>query len=112
MRSCVEDSGDLKDGENADKVGGKVEDGEEVENGERLEDGNDDDTGTETGEGDVDDKGGDLQTWGGDGSLEQFSMVWYTAWKKMVNGGGFNFEAKVALWLYLVMRRNTKKNIY
>ena len=27
----------------------------------------------------------------------------------MVNGGGFNFEAKVALWLYLVMRRNTKK---
>lgn len=62
MRSCVEDSGELKDGENADKVGGEVEDGEEVENGERLEDGNDDDTGTETGEGDVDDKGGDIQT--------------------------------------------------
>lgn len=60
MRSCVEDSGELKDGENADKVGGEVEDGEEVENGERLEDG--DDTGTETGEGDVDDKGGDIQT--------------------------------------------------
>ena len=43
--------------------------------------------------------------------MEQFSldaMVWYTS-KKMVNGGGFNFEAKVALWLYLVMRRNTKK---
>ena len=50
MSSCVEDSGELKDGENADKVGGEVEDGEEVENGERLEDGNDDDTGTETGE--------------------------------------------------------------
>ena len=49
-------------GENADKVGGEVEDDEEVENGERLEDGNDDDTGTETGEGDVDDKGGDQQT--------------------------------------------------
>ena len=62
MRSCVEDSGELKDGENADKVGGEVEDDEEVENGERLEDGNDDDTGTETGEGDVDDKGGDQQT--------------------------------------------------
>ena len=44
--------------------------------------------------------------------MEQFSldaMVWYTASKKMVNGGGFNFEAKVALWLYLVMRRNTKR---
>ena len=40
MRSCVEDSGELKNGENADKVGCEVEDGEEVENGERLEDGN------------------------------------------------------------------------
>ena len=28
--SCVEDGGELKDRENADKVGGEVEDGEEV----------------------------------------------------------------------------------
>ena len=40
MRSCVEDGGDLKDGENTD----------------------DNDTGRETGEGDVDDKGGEIQT--------------------------------------------------
>ena len=39
MRSCVEDCGELKDGENADDY-----------------------TGTETGEGDVDDKGGEIQT--------------------------------------------------
>ena len=39
ITSCVEDGGD-KDGENAD----------------------DDDTGTETGEGDVGDKGGEIQT--------------------------------------------------
>ena len=62
MGSCAEDGGELNDGENADQVVGEVEDGEEVENGECLEDGNDDDTGTETGEGDVDDKGGDIQT--------------------------------------------------
>jgi len=74
MRSCVEDSGELKDGENPDKVGGEVEDGEEVENGKRLEDGNDDDTRTETGGGDVDNKGGDIQTWGGDGSFEQSNL--------------------------------------
>ena len=51
MRSCVEDCSELKDGENADDY-----------------------TGTETGEGDVDDKGGEIQTWGGDGSFEQFSV--------------------------------------
>ena len=39
MRSCVEDCGELKDRENADDY-----------------------TGTETGEGDVDDKGGEIQT--------------------------------------------------
>ena len=39
MRSCLEDGGELKDGENADDY-----------------------TGTETRESDVDDKGGEIQT--------------------------------------------------
>ena len=50
MRSCVEDCGEFKEWENADDY-----------------------RGTETGEGDVDDNGGEIQTWGGDGSFEQFS---------------------------------------
>ena len=52
MRSSVEDGGKFTDGENAA----------------------DDDTGTETGDGDADEKGGEIQISGGDGSLVQFSV--------------------------------------
>ena len=52
MRPSVKDGGELKNGENAD----------------------DNDTGTETGEGNADDKGGEIQTSGGDGSLVQLSV--------------------------------------
>ena len=38
------------------------------------ENADDDDTGTETGEGVVEDKGGEIQTSGGDGSFVQFSV--------------------------------------